>query len=104
MSFLLQPEGQHKSQARLIDLFLNAAVYADSGHLDPVLIGPNVNEKEVIANKYQHYPGDEDLQCAPQPEIKLGKLEVSFPFVYENRYVIHLIVSHSLILLLNALP
>jgi hypothetical protein len=80
--YLLQPEGQNKSQARLIDLFLNAAVYADSGHLDPVLIGPNVNEKEVIANKYQHDPGDEDLHCAPQPEVQPGKFEPLDQFIY----------------------
>ena len=70
---LLQPEGQNKSQARLIDLFLNAAVYADSGHLDPILIGSNVNEKEVIADKYQHYHDDEDLQSARQLEIQRGE-------------------------------
>jgi hypothetical protein len=61
---LLQPEGQNKRQARLVNIFLNTAVHADPGHLDPVLVGLHVNEKEVVAENHQHDHGDKDLQTA----------------------------------------
>ena len=70
--YLLQPERQNKSQARLIYLFLNTPVYADPGYFDSVLIWPDVNEKDVIRNNGQYDDGQEDLQAAGQPEIKFG--------------------------------
>ena len=56
---LLQPKGENKRQAGMIDLFLNPAVQAHSDHLDPVLIRLYVYEKEVVRNRCQHRHDDQ---------------------------------------------
>src|SRR5208283_2157344 len=92
-------KGQYKSQTRMINFFLNAGVYANSDHLDPVFIGPHVNEEEVIANNYQHYSGDQEFQSARQSRTNRGKLERPFQFVCGEQILIHWVISHGCIFL-----
>ena len=61
-----------------------------------------INKKEIVKNKYKHNNGDQNIQSCRQSEIKLGKPEASFHFVYENDYSIVLFVNHGCALLLLA--
>ena len=75
----------------MINFFLNARVHADSVHLDSVLIGPHVNEEEVIANNYKHYSGDQEFQSASQPEINPGNPEPSLSIYLRTTTISHLL-------------
>jgi len=78
---LLKPERKNKSQSRLMDIFLYTPVNSHPSHLDSVLIGLNIDKKEIEAEKKQGNPGNEKLPGPRQPEIQRGKSESPHPLI-----------------------